>query len=275
MTRPATQTRFRGSDPLDHEANAWALLHVPFLPAAVKKRAHDYLFRGYWRPIHRLYSGFHEVGGIQTRQLVQGLFEEIKESGLDDDEHDRVTFRQFIKERSFQHIEAQDPDALGLDVALIETPRHEPPTAEAMLAFGPIPTLEFDADFAESLVNLAYADFELDCKQTGLQQWATAIHHFYVRPPTDAADLREAVAARMELRPEELDRLLYKARQAFRKFVVAEVRATLPPSQLHDPDALLAELASLKRASRVRTAVGEPGQTRRLDEDDEGPFFSG
>jgi hypothetical protein len=266
------RVRFRGSDPLDHEANAWALLHVPFLGSAVRKRAYDYLFKGYWRPIHRLYTSFHGISGPQTRSLVHGVFQTIHDQGTPDD---KVSFRDHLKTVSFEHIEAQDPSSLGLNTEVIETPRNEPTTQEAMLAFGPFPTLEFDADFAESLIDLAYADFNTDCTEAGRVDQARAIQLAYIRPPQGKRDeFLEAVGRPLRLRGEEVARLLYTARQAFRVYVVTEVRTTLPPSLLHSENALMTELGILGRALKIRATVGGESETRRLDEAEVAGFFS-
>lgn len=264
--------RFRGSDPLDHEANAWALLHVPYLGAAVRKRAEDYLFKGYWRPIHRLYSSFHGVTGVATRNLVHGVFEALRADAIRDEE---VPFRDRLKDAAFDHIDAQDPKALGLEVDRIETPRNEAATQEAMLAFGPVPTLEFDADFAEALVNLAYADFNAACTKAGTADQARAIQLAYLRPPQGEGEaFLEAIGRPLQLRAEEVGRLLYTARQGFRPYLVAEVRTTLPPRLLHDEAALMSELGVLARAMKIRAALGEESTTRRLDEEEAAPFFS-
>lgn len=193
---------------------------MPYLSGAILKRSYDYLFKGYWRPVHRLYGEFHGVEVIQT-------------------------------------------------------PRNEPRTEEAMLAFGPVPTLEFDADFAESLVNLAYADFNADCTASGEVDQARAIQLAYLRPPGGTGDaFLDNVGRPLQLRGEEVARLLYTARQGFRAYVVTEVRTTLPPGLLHSETALMAELEVLGRALKIRSALGRDSETRRLDEDEAATFFS-
>lgn len=241
--------------PIEFRTTAWSVLLAQGDPVS-RDGAFEHLFRAYWRPVYALYRRAYQVPPEQAADLTQGLFLRLIQGLSLKADRSRGRFRAFLKVAARSHMLDQKTRraadgafppphwAAMVRIEMADGDRDYDPIDEAA-----DPDAAFDREFAHALVAQAFAAFEEDCRRRGTERWPPLIRLRYLDPPTDQTRGRvEAIAQQVGLEPAQVSRLLYKAKQAFRRHLLAEVRGTLPPSEASDPAALDEEVAALLAA---------------------------
>lgn len=219
------QPGFYATGSIRFRTTAWSVLLSP--ESEDRTQAFEYLFRIYWRPVYAYYRRAFRLAPEQASDLTQGLFLRLMSQPLALTP-ERGRFRSFLKVAARNHMHDQRRRKAGDGAfapahwsALINEDDPIDPALEADRAF--------EAEFARALLDGALRSFEQDCEQRGTPLWAEVVRLRYLDPPEDSVrGLVAAIAERMERTPEQVSRLIYKARQGLKRHLLQAVRETLP-----------------------------------------------
>jgi len=240
---------FRQTGSIRFRTTAWSLV-LQAHDDEGREEAFDLLFRTYYRPVYALYRRAHQLSPEDASDLTQSFFLHLMNGALLRADPTRGRFRAFVKVAARNHFldakrlkSAAGALAPSHWTALLDDAKSTPPADPSLTA-----EEAFDRAFAERLVAAAVDTFTEACRQAGTDTHAQLIRLRYLEPSTDGTrGLVAAIAEELGIRPDQVSRQLYKAKQAFRTHLVAAVRATLPPSEVDDPDAVEEELSTLLR----------------------------
>ena len=240
------QPGFYATGSIRFRTTAWSVLLNPC--AEDRTETFEYLFRTYWRPVYAYYRRAFGLPAEQASDLTQGLFLRLM-SQPPDLSPERGRFRSFLKVAARNHMHDQRKRKAG-DGAF--APSHWSALIDAAEPIDPAPEADraFESEFAQALLAGAVAAFEEDCRARGIERWVEVVRLRYLEPPEEGVrGLVAAIAERMELTPEQVSRLIYKARQGLKRHLLQAVRETLPADaadeQVH---AEAAELINLLEA---------------------------
>ena len=239
--------RLRRSKPPQDRATLWSRVQIPGMPAAYRRGPLDELFASYWLPVYRLQRRAHGVRHNEAAYLCEAVFLRALATDLDAAEAS-LGLRAWLRATALD-----DPPSQIKRRSAIE--RHAPPEwaqrmeagrAEAWPAARGAALPLFDQEFGEALSSRALDAFLAECDDLGVFQWGELARLYFRDLPDDSSQGRVAVlAGELQLPVPEAARLLSKVRQAYRRHIVAEVRATLPVDELHDRGDLKRELMAV------------------------------
>jgi len=223
----------------------WSQLHGDPDPDS-RRAAFDYLVRSYWPPVYALYRRVYRVPPEQARDLTQGLFLKLMDGALDRADPARARFRTFLRVAAKSHFLDQKKRKRG-DGAFAPADWALDMNDDVLEAPGGDPEEAFDRDFARCLVRQAWDAFAADCARRGVPGHAEIVRLRYLDPPeAGTRGLVAAIADAVGKTPEQTSRTLYKAKQAFRRQLLVEVRGTLTADA--DADTVEAEARALLAA---------------------------
>ena len=219
------QPGFYATGSIRFRTTAWSVLLNP--RAEDRAATFEYLFRTYWRPVYAYYRRAFGLSAEQACDLTQGLFLRLMSQPADLTP-ERGRFRSFLKVAARNHMHDQRKRKAG-DGAF--APSHWSALMDAAEPIDPSPEPDraFESEFAQALLAGALSAFEQDCIARGTERWFEVVHLRYLDPPEDGVrGLVAAIAERMELTPQQVSRLIYKARQGLKRHLLQAVRETLP-----------------------------------------------
>ncbi len=219
------QPGFYATGSIRFRTTAWSVLLNP--RAQDRAESFEYLFRSYGQPVYAYYRRAFGLPAEQASDLTQGLFLRLM-SHPPELSPERGRFRSFLKVAARNHMHDQRKRKAG-DGAF--APAHWSALMEAAEPVDPAlePDQAFESEFAQALLSAALSAFEQDCRARGTERWVEVVRLRYLDPPEQGVrGLVAAIGERMELSPEQVSRLIYKARQGLKRHLLQAVRETLP-----------------------------------------------
>lgn len=234
MTQPAAGPKFM--------TTRWSLVQRAGAPGSAAPRALAELLALYERPIRAQLRRW-RVAGADPDDLYQGFITRLLEDdALARADPGRGTFRGFLStalERfGSNQVRAQQARKRGGDVR-----RDDDIDLAGVVADAPLPDAQFDADWAQTVLERATAALRLEAESRGKGALFDALAPYLAE---DAArDDYLGIAERFGVTANAIGVAVHRLRARWRELVRGEVLDTVD-----DPDVLARELAHLREALR-------------------------